>query len=78
MKRVFKNKISFFAFVDNAEYYQFFRGIRLFNGQKRRGTYYYCSKSNKEFLKQFDNIEFLIAKSEFAPEQKKQVLFIFD
>ena len=76
MKHIFKNKAK--NLYDNMEYHKFKIGKRELNGKLRRGCYYFCSKLNKEYFKQFDNVVFLTSRTEFAPEIKHVVIFIFD
>ena len=76
MKRTFEDKAN--NIFDNMRCYKFRNGKREFNGKLRRGCYYFCSKLDKEYFKQFDNVVFLTSCTEFAPEIKHDVIFIFD
>ena len=76
--RIFNNKLTFDKLVDMVSYYKTCRGAREYNGKKRYGTYYYCDKIDKKELSQYDNVIFFTGHSEFAPEQKKEIIFVFD
>lgn len=78
MKRIFKQKINFYTLVNLIDYYKTVRAKRSINGKERYGTYFYCSKADKNELSKFDNVLFFKAHSEFAPEQIKQLVFVFD
>lgn len=78
MKRIFKNKCNYSTLTKLISYYQFVRGKRMYNRSFRYGTFYTCDKVDEAQLKQYDNIVFLWSVSEYAPEQKKRVIFMFD
>lgn len=76
MERIFKNKVK--HILTNMDYYRFEIGKRMFNGKLRRGCYYYYDSINKEHFERCDNVVFLKAHSQYAPEIIKNVIFIFD
>ena len=76
--RAFKNKLSFDKLVEMVSCYNTCRGAREYKGKKRYGNYFYLSKVDKKELSQYDNVIFLTGRSEYAPEQKKEIIFIFD
>lgn len=76
--RIFKNKLSFSRLNEIIDYYAFERGKRVFNGKQRYGYYYVCDKLNKAALEKYDNVIFLQASTQYAPEIKKQAIFVFD
>ena len=76
--RVFNNKLTFNKLVAMVSYYKTCRNKRIYNGKKRYGTYFYLSEYNKKELSRYDNVIFLTGHSEFAPEQKKEIIFVFD
>ena len=76
--RIFNNKLSFDKLVEMVSYYNTVRGAHEYNVKKRYGTDYYCDKIDKKELSQYDNVIFLTGRSEYAPEQKKEIIFIFD
>ena len=46
--------------------------MRIFNNKLT------FDKLDKKELSQYDNVIFLTGRSEYAPEQKKEIIFIFD
>ena len=76
--RIFNNKLSFDKLVEMVSYYNTVRGAREYNGKKRYGTYYYSDKIDKKELSQYDNVIFLTGRSEYATEQRKTIIFVFD
>ena len=76
--RVFNKKLTFDKLVDTVSYYNTCRGAREQKGKKKYGTYFYLSKYDKKELSQYDNVIFLTGHSEYAPERKKEIIFIFD
>ena len=76
--KIFNNKLTFDKLAGMVSYYRTCRSKRIHNGNKRYGTYYYCNNLNKNDLSKYDNVIFLTGHSEFAPEQKKEIIFIFD
>lgn len=72
-------KLKFYDFVDMFNYYGFhparvnIRGVRYF------GNIYYVDNATPEKmekLKEYSNIAIFKAQSAYAPEQKKQLVFI--
>ena len=74
MKKKIPNAVLFGA-VDS---YKTRRGFVSHAGKKIRGWYYFCDRTDRETLSQYANVRLFRSQAEYAPEIRRDVVFVGD
>ena len=74
MKKKIPNTVLFGA----VDFYKTRRGFVTHDGRKIQGCFYFCDRADKETLSQYSNVRFFKSYAEYAPEIRRDVVFVGD
>lgn len=73
-----KKKIPDTVLFGAVDFYKTRRGFVTHDGKKIRGWYYFCDRADRETLSQYANVRLFRSQAEYAPEIRRDVVFVGD